>query len=125
MWAIRSLTRIERNSACAPNLSPVVPKTLSPIVNSLTALPLEETAQVAASATANGDGRGLLGKREADVARLVAEGLSNKQIGARLFISERTVDSHVRNILNKLGFNSRAQIAGWMASHAAEPRSRT
>jgi DNA-binding CsgD family transcriptional regulator len=57
-----------------------------------------------------------LGKREADVARLVADGLSNKQIGARLFISERTVDSHVRSILNKLGFNSRAQIAGWMAS---------
>jgi DNA-binding NarL/FixJ family response regulator len=47
---------------------------------------------------------------------LVAEGLSNKQIGARLFISERTVDSHVRSILNKLGFNSRAQIASWMAS---------
>ena len=58
----------------------------------------------------------LLGRREADVARLVAEGLSNKQIGARLFISERTVDSHVRSILNKLGFNSRAQIAGWVAS---------
>jgi predicted ATPase/DNA-binding CsgD family transcriptional regulator len=57
-----------------------------------------------------------LAKREADVARLVADGLSNKQIGARLFISERTVDSHVRSILNKLGFNSRAQIAGWMAS---------
>jgi DNA-binding NarL/FixJ family response regulator len=45
----------------------------------------------------------------------VAEGLSNKEIGARLFISERTVDSHVRNILNKLGFGSRAQIAGWVA----------
>ena len=58
----------------------------------------------------------LLGKREADVARLVAEGLSNKQIGARLFISERTVDSHVRSILNKLGANSRAQIAAWVAS---------
>jgi DNA-binding NarL/FixJ family response regulator len=58
----------------------------------------------------------LLGKREEEVARLVAEGLSNKQIGARLFISERTVESHVRGILNKLGFNSRAQIAGWMAS---------
>jgi DNA-binding NarL/FixJ family response regulator len=59
---------------------------------------------------------GVLGKREADVARLVADGLSNKQIGARLFISERTVDSHVRNILNKLGVNTRAQIAGWIAS---------
>jgi len=59
---------------------------------------------------------GVLGKREADVARLVADGLSNKQIGARLFISERTVDSHVRSILNKLGVNTRAQIAGWIAS---------
>ena len=57
-----------------------------------------------------------LGKREADVARLVADGLTNKQIGTRLFISERTVDSHVRSILNKLGFNSRAQIAAWLTS---------
>ena len=70
-----------------------------------------------AAAAASDDGSvAPLGKREADVARLVADGLSNKQIGARLFISERTVDSHVRSILNKLGFNSRTQIAGWMAS---------
>jgi len=69
-----------------------------------------------ARAASEGDGAGVLGKREADVARLVAEGLTNKQIGMRLFISERTVDSHVRSILNKLGFNSRAQIAGWFAS---------
>ena len=57
-----------------------------------------------------------LGKREMEVARLVGEGLTNKQIGARLFISQSTVASHVRGILNKLGFNSRAQIAGWAAS---------
>src|SRR5439155_1764987 len=61
-------------------------------------------------------GPGPLGPREADVARLVADGLTNKQIGARLFISERTVDSHVRSILNKLGFSSRAQIAAWLAA---------
>ena len=59
---------------------------------------------------------GLLGPRQLEVARLVAEGLSNRQIAARLFLSERTVDSHVRTILNKLGFNSRAQIASWVAS---------
>jgi predicted ATPase/DNA-binding CsgD family transcriptional regulator len=70
----------------------------------------------AAAAAADDGSLAPLGKREADVARLVADGLSNKQIGTRLFISERTVDSHVRSILNKLGFNSRAQIAGWMAS---------
>ena len=47
---------------------------------------------------------------------MVAAGSSNKQIGGRLFISERTVDSHVRSILNKLGVNSRAQIAVWVRS---------
>jgi DNA-binding NarL/FixJ family response regulator len=59
---------------------------------------------------------GLLSQRETDVARLVTEGLSNKEIGARLSISERTVESHVRNILTKLGFTSRTQVAGWMAT---------
>lgn len=58
----------------------------------------------------------LLGKREAEVAKLIAEGLSNKEIGARLFISQHTVDAHVRNIMNKLGFNTRAQIAAWVAA---------
>ena len=61
---------------------------------------------------------GPLAKREVEVAKLIAEGLTNKQIGTRLFISERTVATHVRNILNKLGFDSRAQIASWMASSA-------
>src|SRR6266581_751408 len=59
---------------------------------------------------------GLLAKRQTEVAQLIAEGLSNRQIGARLFISEATVATHVRGIMNKLGFNSRAQIASWMAS---------
>ena len=59
---------------------------------------------------------GPLAKREVEVAHLIAEGLSNKEIGARLFISEPTVATHIRNIMNKLGCNSRAQIAGWVAS---------
>jgi predicted ATPase/DNA-binding CsgD family transcriptional regulator len=87
-------------------------------------LALGKPAQAAASArgavaahpASDGAGTGPLGRREADVARLVADGLTNKQIGTRLFISERTVDSHVRSILNKLGFSSRAQIAAWMAA---------
>jgi predicted ATPase/DNA-binding CsgD family transcriptional regulator len=78
-------------------------------------LALGEPGRAAVTAS-DGAGAGLLAKREAEVARLVAEGLSNKEIGARLFISEHTVDSHVRSILNKLGCNSRAQIAAWMAS---------
>ncbi len=52
-----------------------------------------------------------LAKRELEVAGLVAEGLSNKQIGVRLFISEATVASHIRHIMDKLGVNSRSQIA--------------
>ena len=59
---------------------------------------------------------GPLSKREVEVARLIAEGLGNREIGARLFISERTVTTHVGNILNKLGFDSRVQIASWIAS---------
>jgi predicted ATPase/DNA-binding CsgD family transcriptional regulator len=65
---------------------------------------------------------GPLSKREAEVARLIAEGLANKEIGARLFISERTVTTHVGNILNKLGFDSRVQVASWIATSSAAAR---
>jgi DNA-binding CsgD family transcriptional regulator len=79
------------------------------------ALALGESAQLVAASRDTAD-TAPLGNREAEVAQLVAAGSSNKQIGVRLFISERTVDSHVRSILNKLGVNSRAQIAVWVRS---------
>jgi DNA-binding NarL/FixJ family response regulator len=47
--------------------------------------------------------------RELDVLRLVAQGLNNREIGARLFISENTVKNHVRNILEKLQLQSRME----------------
>jgi DNA-binding CsgD family transcriptional regulator len=56
-----------------------------------------------------------LSRREAEVARLVAEGLTNRQIAERLVISERTAQNHVQHILTKLGFTTRAQIAAWSA----------
>ncbi|GAB3961280.1 LuxR family transcriptional regulator [Actinoallomurus acanthiterrae] len=51
--------------------------------------------------------------RERQVAELVAQGLSNKQIAARLLIAQRTAESHVEHVLDKLGFTCRAQIAAW------------
>jgi DNA-binding NarL/FixJ family response regulator len=54
---------------------------------------------------------GCLTRREEEVAYLVSDGLTNRQISEELFISERTVDAHVRKILKKLGLRSRAQIA--------------
>ena len=59
----------------------------------------------------------VLTRREQEIATLVAEGLSNKQIAAKLVVSERTAEYHILNILNKLGFNSRTQIASWAAMH--------
>ena len=56
-----------------------------------------------------------LSRREREVANLVADGLSNREVGERLFISERTVEYHVEQIFNKLGLRSRTQIAGWIA----------
>ena len=57
-----------------------------------------------------------LTRREREVANLVAEGLTNREIATRLFISERTAESHVEQIRGKLGFNSRTQIAAWVAA---------
>ena len=57
----------------------------------------------------------VLTRREQEVAALVARGLSNRQIASTLSISEHTAATHVRRILKKLGFKSRAQIGTWLA----------
>jgi predicted ATPase/DNA-binding CsgD family transcriptional regulator len=59
---------------------------------------------------------GGLTRRELEVAQLLAEGLSNKDIAARLVISQRTAETHVDRILTKLGMTSRAQVASWIAA---------
>ncbi|GIF43900.1 ATP-binding protein [Actinoplanes xinjiangensis] len=55
-----------------------------------------------------------LTRRERQVAALVTQGLSNRQIAAELVISQRTAESHVEHILTKLGVTSRNQVAAWI-----------
>ncbi|MEU4218882.1 LuxR C-terminal-related transcriptional regulator, partial [Actinoplanes sp. NPDC026623] len=67
----------------------------------------EETAGVRA-------GAGALTAREREIAFLVADGLANRAIAAMLVLSERTVETHVRNLLAKLGLSNRTQVASWV-----------
>jgi DNA-binding NarL/FixJ family response regulator len=64
---------------------------------------------------------GGLTPREREVARLVSQGKSNREIAEALILSERTVENHVGNILTKLGFDSRAQIAVWAVEKGLRP----
>ncbi len=64
------------------------------------------------------ESQGLLSAREAEVMSLIADGQTNGQIAARLFLAEKTVKNHVRRIYSKLGVGSRpAAIAYWRAAH--------
>jgi DNA-binding CsgD family transcriptional regulator len=59
-----------------------------------------------------------LSRREREIAGLVAEGLTNRAIATRLFVSERTVESHLERIRRKLGFHHRSEVAAWIARAA-------
>jgi D-xylose transport system permease protein len=65
-------------------------------------------------------GPGLLTPREREVAGLIAQGLTNRQIAEALTISERTAGAHVEHMLSKLKFRSRAQVAVWAAEHGLQ-----
>jgi non-specific serine/threonine protein kinase len=80
------------------------------------ALEVDEPATVGAPVPARRLHRGRpggLSPRELEVVHLIVHGLTNRRIAEELVIAEWTVDSHVRHILTKLGFRSRAQVAAW------------
>jgi DNA-binding CsgD family transcriptional regulator/tetratricopeptide (TPR) repeat protein len=58
-----------------------------------------------------------LTRREREIAGLVADGLANRAIAEKLVLSERTVETHVRNLLTKLGLANRTQVAAWALKH--------
>ncbi len=78
-----------------------------PATNTVTS-PAAETVPVVAGPST------VLTRRELEVTALIAQGLTNRSIAEQLVISEWTVDSHVRHILAKLDFRSRAQVATWV-----------
>ena len=135
--------RAEAGASANPTLAPLVTRTVDTLTTALGTSRFDAEVNAgqrltrgAALALALGEptgdavepphsvGPGQLTKRESEVAQLVADGLTNKQVGTRLFISERTVENHVRNILNKTGFHSRTQLAGWMAASDGRHRQR-
>lgn len=65
-----------------------------------------------------------LSDREREVAELVAQGLSNKEVAARLHISVRTVESHIRHMLTKLGLANRTQLANWLGQRSGSQASK-
>ncbi len=78
-------------------------------------------ARIGVDAAGSDEPRGL-SAREAEVMSLIADGQTNGQIAARLFLAEKTVKNHVRRIYSKLGVGSRpAAIAYWRAARLAAP----
>lgn len=67
---------------------------------------------------------GPLSVREHEIAGLITEGLSNRHIAERLLVSKRTVDAHVRHILDKLELNTRAQVSAWFTEQHRIPEIR-
>ncbi|GAA0378606.1 LuxR family transcriptional regulator [Microbispora corallina] len=57
--------------------------------------------------------------REREIAELISQGFSNKEISSALVIAQRTTEGHVEHILTKLGFSSRTQIAAWVTARKA------
>ena len=87
-------------------------------------MPAEASLELAARLTVAADlpASATLTPRQQEVAVLIAEGLTNRMIGRRLGISEKTAEIHVSNLMSRLGVPSRAGVAAWAAGRAQVPQ---
>ena len=92
----------------------------SPLDSAVSTQLLREFRRLAVQQNAPGAGLGLSAK-EVEVLRLVAAGLSNKEIGARLFLAEKTVKNYLTNIFQKIGAADRVQAAIFAHRHGIVP----
>ena len=114
-------TRLELAHALAPQSPPAAIETARHARNELEALGATRDADAAAALMRSLGSRGRAGprslgsltRREVDVLRLVGEGLSNRDIATRLFISPKTAEHHVGRIYAKLGLKSRGEAAAY------------
>jgi DNA-binding NarL/FixJ family response regulator len=123
-------TRLELARALAPDRPEVAAAEAGAALQSLQRLAAHRDADAAAAllrslgapSGTGPKGRALLTKREEEVLELLGHGLTNAQIGDRLFISPKTVEHHVGRILGKLGLRSRAQaVAHAVRTVSGEP----
>jgi DNA-binding NarL/FixJ family response regulator len=83
----------------------------------ITAKVIEELGRLSKAPGEHHPGSESLSEREMEVLSLVAEGLSNREIAKRLYITEGTVKNHISNVLRKLGFRDRTQAALYAQEH--------
>jgi DNA-binding CsgD family transcriptional regulator len=98
----------------------VIEALVGDIDDALAAESFRQQAQTLLPATLRRRNRGgvdVLTEREAEIAALIARGLSNRAIADELVLSARTVETHVANAMSKLGFSSRTQLATWATEH--------
>ena len=113
-----------------------MPRTLRPLARTFTPNPPDTGATVVDHRLVGGDNelwafrriadgpaddpRDQLTERETEILKMVATGMSYKQIAARLVLSHRTVQNHVQNTLRKLQMNNRVQLTRWAIEHGLD-----
>ena len=76
-------------------------------------------AEVRGPATADDSGLSSLTQRELEIAELITDRMTNPQIAEKLFLSEKTIETHIRNVFHKLGVSSRVEVARDRRARAA------